>query len=344
MPLESNLFKGDQKLEAAAVSDPAHIVQGAHGEHVRKIQMALIALDGAAITADGSYGPATAKAVYEFKKKRDIVNRAYQSTPDSIVGKMTMAALDREMAEREKQSETRDVCALGPDSHKGIGATETPAPAGSLQLSFAITADSGGGRPNDEDDLRIQLAFLDSRQTLREAIAKLNKLRQAITRSKLPFGKPLSDEDQKVLDIAVRWLNLKPSDTVTTLIHLASAVSLMEQNIRIRNSKGQDPETHKSPDRARLHAEVDGNTDHGIILGGLFLGQDGRNCRRDVITHEFFHFLGVKHGGGSLGGPTIREAITTPSQSLNSADNLAQLVAELTTPSGKTDACARPGE
>ena len=62
MPLQSQLFRGDPKLEAAAVSDPAHIVPGATGEHVRKIQQALIALDGAAIAADGNYTPATATA------------------------------------------------------------------------------------------------------------------------------------------------------------------------------------------------------------------------------------------------------------------------------------------
>jgi hypothetical protein len=40
----------------AAVSDPAHITQGAAGDYVKKIQQALILLDGAAITADCS-GP-----------------------------------------------------------------------------------------------------------------------------------------------------------------------------------------------------------------------------------------------------------------------------------------------
>ena len=35
------LFAGDPKLEAAAVSDPAHIKKGAIGDHVRKIQVAL---------------------------------------------------------------------------------------------------------------------------------------------------------------------------------------------------------------------------------------------------------------------------------------------------------------
>jgi hypothetical protein len=42
MHLQSQLFRGDPKLEAAAVSDAAHIVLGTTGEHVRKMQRALI--------------------------------------------------------------------------------------------------------------------------------------------------------------------------------------------------------------------------------------------------------------------------------------------------------------
>jgi hypothetical protein len=63
MGLQSKLFHGDPKLEAAAMSDPAHIMRGARGEHVRKIQLALIMLDGADIKPDGDYGPATANSL-----------------------------------------------------------------------------------------------------------------------------------------------------------------------------------------------------------------------------------------------------------------------------------------
>ncbi len=109
MPLRSQLFRGDPKLEAAAVSDPAHIVPGARGEHVRRIQRALIQLDGASIAPDGLYGSATAAAVLAFKQKRNIVNRAYETKPDNIVGKMTIARLDSEVADREIQRRSKVV-------------------------------------------------------------------------------------------------------------------------------------------------------------------------------------------------------------------------------------------
>jgi peptidoglycan hydrolase-like protein with peptidoglycan-binding domain len=101
MALRSKLFRGDSKLEAAAVSDPAHIVPGSAGPHVGKIQQALIQLDGAAIVVDSIYGPATAAAVLAYKQKRNIINTARQTKADNIVGTMTMASLDAEMLATE---------------------------------------------------------------------------------------------------------------------------------------------------------------------------------------------------------------------------------------------------
>lgn len=99
MPLRSFLFQGDPKLEAAAFSDPAHIAPGQKGEHVAKIQMALNLLDNARLTVDSIYGPKTADAVQTYKSRRSIVNHAYQSSADNIVGRMTIAALDQELSD-----------------------------------------------------------------------------------------------------------------------------------------------------------------------------------------------------------------------------------------------------
>jgi hypothetical protein len=130
MPLKSTLFSGDAKLEAAAVSDPDHIVPGSVGEHVRKIQLALILLDGAKIAADSMYGPATAAAVLSYKRKRNIVNRSYQTTADNVVGKMTMASLDSEMVSREQPIELSPV-------HPPKRLPAAP-PRGVVMLSFSI--------------------------------------------------------------------------------------------------------------------------------------------------------------------------------------------------------------
>jgi peptidoglycan hydrolase-like protein with peptidoglycan-binding domain len=132
MALQSRLFSGDPQLEAAAVSDPAHIVPGASGSHVAKIQEALNELDGANLVQDGAYGSATAAAVLAYKQKRSIINFSYETQADNIVGKMTMAALDREMVAKENGS-------TGPIQIKPI----IPAPAGGGPSKDALVQRAG---------------------------------------------------------------------------------------------------------------------------------------------------------------------------------------------------------
>ncbi len=102
MPLVSQLFSGDQRLEACLVNDQAHLTIGTRGPFVNKVQRALLVLADASISqADVTtmtYGTSTAGAVLAYKTQRAIINRAYQSKPDNIVGKMTIRALDEEMA------------------------------------------------------------------------------------------------------------------------------------------------------------------------------------------------------------------------------------------------------
>jgi hypothetical protein len=97
MALRSELLRGDQKLEKAAVSHGDHIVPGARGAHVVRIQQALIQVAGAALEPDGVYGTHTAEAVAEFKRTHQppILNSANQI--DNIVGIKTLAALDAKL-------------------------------------------------------------------------------------------------------------------------------------------------------------------------------------------------------------------------------------------------------
>ncbi len=108
MSLKSKLFEGDPKIEAASRSNPDHIVPGAMGDHVAKIQLALARLDNAAIEASERggkrYGPSTANAVLAYKKKRNVINRSYQTQADNIVGIMTVTTMDEELLAQENNS------------------------------------------------------------------------------------------------------------------------------------------------------------------------------------------------------------------------------------------------
>ena len=132
MALQSKLFRGDSKLEAALVSDPAHVAPGAAGSHVGKIQQALNAIEGAGLTVDNAYGPATAGAVLAYKQKRDLVNRSYQTRADNVVGRMTMASLDADMVEIERNPQPdKDpiVATLADSSRGGLAITQRVAAA-----------------------------------------------------------------------------------------------------------------------------------------------------------------------------------------------------------------------
>ncbi|MEO8050260.1 MAG: hypothetical protein ABI833_07565 [Acidobacteriota bacterium] len=123
MALLSNLFRGNRALEACALQDSAHITHGATGDHVAKIQFALFSLDGLTIDRTDlvfqQYGRSTAAAVLAYKKRRQIINQTYQSTPDDIVGKMTIAALDKEMRLRELIPKPPGDCVLTPTGAAG---------------------------------------------------------------------------------------------------------------------------------------------------------------------------------------------------------------------------------
>ena len=99
--VETTDFFGDRALEDCLVRDRAHVTTGAVCEHVTKIHSALVLLDNSTIDnaelQEGRYGPSTAAAVLAYKRKRRIINYSYETTADDIVGKMTIAAMDREL-------------------------------------------------------------------------------------------------------------------------------------------------------------------------------------------------------------------------------------------------------
>ncbi len=101
MPLKSKLFFGDAKLDACLKSDPAHIVPGSQGQHVEKIQKALVTLGSGIISKDEItsqyYGASTINCVLKFKGPPRNILQWWQRTPDNIVGKRTIAKLDEEM-------------------------------------------------------------------------------------------------------------------------------------------------------------------------------------------------------------------------------------------------------
>jgi peptidoglycan hydrolase-like protein with peptidoglycan-binding domain len=331
MALQSKLFSNDRQLEAAAVSDSAHVMTGARGEHVRRIQQALIQLDSATIQVDGIYGPKTAAAVLAYKRRRNIVNRTYQTTADNVVGKMTVTAMDNELLAREIVPDV-NTCTLDFAVPPDAGGRPTPS-----TVKLGLVGDVSGG-PTDADVLPEALRF--ARQCLRDARGDLMSLSGALSASQ-----PLAAAQEKTFNSAIKWLNLNRADTAACVTHINKATDLMLRNLLVKTSSGGEIAMTRQAGATFWGLTSLNSPDNGFKAGDPFFNTGGKNCRRDVVVHEFFHLVGVKHGGGALMGPTIRSAITTPAQALDSADNLAQLVAELRTfKTPNTDACTRAGD
>jgi hypothetical protein len=170
MALRSEIFSGDPKLESAAVHDGAHILPGSSGPHIEKIQVALMLLDSASIAsrelAADLYGETTAAAVLAYKRKRNIINRSYQSTADNIVGKMTITSLDSEMAGRNA-------------IQKRGGCDYTPVGQPKRRQHFFAFASSGPplsnvSAPAAQSTLDMALAVIPTALTMR------NKAKQAL--------------------------------------------------------------------------------------------------------------------------------------------------------------------
>jgi hypothetical protein len=157
MSLQSDLFRDDGRLQACLTNNASHLVEGTIGSHVAKVQVALFIVDGLGIQYDEvksqRYGPSTAKAVLAFKTKRRIINYSYQTTPDNIVGKMTIAALDRELLTKQapfgRYSQTycgNDPMARGPATWKpATGSPFAPVMLTSAAGSAGLTAAPSGG-------------------------------------------------------------------------------------------------------------------------------------------------------------------------------------------------------
>jgi hypothetical protein len=187
MPLNSKLFQGDAALQACQVSDAAHLVPGARGPHVKKVQQALTALDGALISGDettaGLYGKTTAAAVLAYKQKRSIINRSYQTVADNIVGKMTITRLDQEVSVAEAKP-------------RAIGCTNERGPSGdSLQFRSSNSLSFGDPVQVNFFPSRLNVAFQEALKP--GEVLDTNSLRTVLlveraTQLLAPFGLTLS--------------------------------------------------------------------------------------------------------------------------------------------------------
>lgn len=297
MALSSRLFKGDARLEAARVDDHAHLTRGAQGDHVAKVQMALVAIDGLRIDrielARQRYGRSTAAAVLAYKTRRRIINHAYQDAPDDIVGRMTVTRLDSDLRLWEAARRHQGECRCGPRvalDPAALGARGR----GSLQLGFAVGASAlaavaakPAALPQYGRALRVHLS-ITRRAQLEDGFPLEQQVEFARERLFL-YGMSLAAEfgagnGHRFVDVIDCAQTISEDDGEIALLRLAAAASHPGAPGVLRIIVCKRPPN-----------EGPGQTSRGILVNGVpclpFCMLNSQNVARDhsTLLHEMIH-------------------------------------------------------
>jgi hypothetical protein len=295
MPLRSQLFKGDPKLEACLLYDQSHILTGARGDHVAKIQTALrlvdnLVIDGRELSAK-SYEKSTAAAVLSFKQKRRIINYSYETQADNIVGKMTIAALDQEVYQRENPIDPQnDAICLLPDYVK------LSQPRNAAQGFVAASAPPPAAAPTPKDVAKADVP--EARQWMFWARIWL-------------FDAECCAADPTLEASDPKRFGPRVAACDTHFHFRAKAAGDQEAFLaRIRGNYDKmldltkDPDTYFADDlkvyppgdvllRAWAHAPIgrwnNGKKEAKVFFRGIFAAVRGQKCRCAMIIHECAH-------------------------------------------------------
>jgi hypothetical protein len=297
MPLQSQLFQGDAKLEACLIQDSAHVTKGAVGDHVAKIQFALGVLGDLRIAENElsaqTYGPSTAAAVLAFKTQRNIINRSYQTTADDIVGKMTIAALDREMFDEENQASPCEFCLMnargGDIEPSGLASTQS----GRASLNFAITAQPVA-QTLTARDAALQAVPLALFWATLGAISELDTLLALKFLADLQKNPKLAFPS--VFDIVNTHFHLDhdPRHLRQNLLRLRQVFGLIQTTLNQASKFFQNgPLSSKSPfaDAPMGGFQLPHTQFNHITFRPGFLNC-GPNTRAAMVVHECAHFVG----------------------------------------------------
>ncbi len=310
MPLRSRLFRGDRKLGAAQVSDPAHLVRGTTGSHVNKVQMALFAIDSLPIDPGEFkrqiYGPSTARAVLAYKTRRKIINRAYQSTPDDIVGQMTITRLDEDMAQWEASQRHVDDC-----SQSGRGTTPLAAKASTLRLAVAV---AGSDLEPRDAKARTVTKALDTTGSKPQLGGALRVIFAITERAALEDGFRIERHIQAARDILFEYgIALSPEVKNGFADRIDFAQSLvLEEDVALLRQAWEVVRPGLLPMLRVIVAQGPLNGDHGNTFRGVMVGSNAfrpfvvLNSRvqapehNTTLLHEMIHAAypaRIKHDG-----------------------------------------------
>lgn len=284
MPLQSPQFAGDDRLNKALVDDASHVTPGSFGTHVLKIQLALETLEQIEIPFDEkdnlTYGPATADAVLHYKRIRRIINFAIQQDADNIVGKRTIKSMDDELL--------------------AGGVTR----ATQLSIAHRRSRDSLTAVRDRLVGLQAEITIADQlpepARTFEAGIISVSHARdlQVLSRRLVVSADPLDAGLRSALQSTIGLMNQNLAQPVTVVDQGTSGRCALGGGVPFAATLASDP-----------HPRVS-------VCDPFFTASD--DLRRDVITHEYFHLLGLDD-----------LSVSNVDDALKNANTIAQIAAYL---------------
>lgn len=278
MPLNSDLFRDDAQLNACLDVDQAHVVPGSVGNHVLKIQLALEILDNAAIAPEEKLTKTYGPTTTAAVVHFKTVRNIlnFAGLIDNIVGKKTIRHMDDELV---GGSGTRDqmIATAFSDSRRALAVVEAR-----LQ-GLALLIDQINGMPEPDKSMALAGLLVSHARDI-----------MVISRRLLVSADPLSSSFRTALQ------------QVITLIqqNLGQPFTIVDQGATGRcTGGGVFARTQASDPDPRVS-----------VCDGFFSGS--RDLQRDVITHEYFHLLGLGD-----------HSVATTQEGLTNANTIAQVVA-----------------
>lgn len=203
---------------------------------------------------------------------------------------------------------------------------DVPAPEVSGNGAGAAPEEGSGGAPADASNIREpdggETTAINTAEAERaSALSRALQLIDALLAKRPPddtdgnSGAPvLTADDQKIIDAAGRWLFTTQLNSIFWDT-LGTARGLIAQNQAL--SARPHVDTVKN-DFAYVYGQ--NTVSQGVFFCMPFFNTNS-NCRREVITHEYFHFLGLGHF----------YTTTITSEALQCAHHMAELVFDIAT-------------
>jgi peptidoglycan hydrolase-like protein with peptidoglycan-binding domain len=305
MALRSAILKGtapNTRLEQVALGPPP--IKAAPPaddvDAVRRIQRALVALgqplpksfpDGPSKPPDGKYGNETYQAVFKLQQQ---VFPKQSGEWDGRVGKNTLAKMD----------------AMLPVATAPAPSVPAPPPVDKRKVM-------GDARTRSVASLRVVVMRMQNLEVAIERADKLDGLNKIVAIKNLATG------FARDMAIIADKLRTRPDPLSKEFrAALGSAKGLLQRNLTATSgivdegATGRCAPTNFSPPAVPFAATQRSDPDPRVSACTPFFAQND-DMKRDVITHEFFHLLGLAD----------MRSINSTADALNDANTVAQVVA-----------------